>query len=150
VTLWLGYDSYHVDRTAGQLGWAKVRIDKSSRNVELMGKYQRNPLQMLPKNYLAARCGGNLATNIRFGNQYAFFYYLRPNREKIMLTLALSPDAMFSRVTKIVELEPPLGDEQVIEKFESYVLDDELHVIYENKLDSNHWGTGVRIYKIEN
>jgi hypothetical protein len=149
VTLWLGYDSYHVDRTAGQLGWAKVRIFKSSRNVQLVEKYPRNPLRMLPRNYLAARCGGNLATNIRFGNQHAFFYYSRPNQDKIMLTLALSPDALFSRVTRIVEVEPPLGDEQVIEKFESYMLGDELHVIYENKLDSNHWGTGIRIYKID-
>jgi hypothetical protein len=148
VTLWLGYDSYHVDRTAGQLGWAKVRIDKASRDVELMEKFPGNPLRLLPKGFIAARCGGNLATNIRLGNQHAFFYYSRPDTKKIMLTLALSPDPLFSRITKTVEIEPPLGDERVIEKFESYMLDDELHIVYENKLASNHWGTGIRIYKI--
>jgi hypothetical protein len=109
VTLWLGYDSYHVDQTAGQLGWAKVRIDKRSRNVEFIGKYPLNPLQMLPKNYIAARCGGNLATGIRPGGQYTFFYYTRRSKQEIMLTVALGSDALFRHVTSIVELEPPLA-----------------------------------------
>ena len=148
VTLWLGYDSYHVDRTAGQLGWAKVRIDKASRDVRLIAKDPRNPLPLLPKGYIAARCGGNLAADVHLGNEYAFFYYSRPNREKIMLTVALSPDPLFRHVSRIVEIEPPLGDEKVIEKFESYMLEGELHIIYENKLAANHWGTGIRIYKI--
>jgi hypothetical protein len=148
LTLWVGYDSYHVDRTAGQLGWAKVRIDKRLAGVELLGKHPRNPLPMLPPNYIAARCGGNLAANFRLAGQYVFFYYSRPSKEKIMLTAALASDPLFQHVTKIFELEPPLGDEKVIEKFESYVFDDELHIIYENQLASGHWGTGIRIYKI--
>jgi hypothetical protein len=148
LTLWLGYDSYHVDRTAGQLGWAKVRIDKRLVNVKLLEKHPRNPLPMLPANYIAARCGGNLATNIRLGGQYAFFYYSRRSKEKIMLTAALASDPLFQHVTNVVEIEPPLGDEKVIEKFESYMFDDELHIIYENQLASGHWGTGIRVYKI--
>ena len=148
LTLWLGYDSYHVDKTAGQLGWAKVRIDRMSGAVKLIEKHPRNPLAMLPENYIAARCGGNLATNIRLGNQYAFFYYSRQSKDRIMLTAALSSDPLFQHITNIVEIEPPLGDEKVIEKFESYMLDDELHIIYENRLASGHWGTGIRIYKI--
>jgi len=149
LTLWLGYDSYHVDRTAGQLGWAKVRIDKKAGNVELLEKHPRNPLSMLPKDYLAARCGGNLASNIRLGGQYVFFYYSRRSKTKIMLTAALASDPLFQHVTNIVEIEPPLGDEKVIEKFESYMFDGELHIIYENQLASGHWGTGIRVYKIE-
>jgi hypothetical protein len=149
ATLWLGYDSYHVDRTAGQLGWAKIRIDKKSRVVRLLGKYPGNPLPMLRNGYIAARCGGNLASNIRLGGERAFFYYSRPDTQKIMLTVALSPDPLFRRVTRIVELEPPLGDEKVIEKFEAYMLDDELHIIYENELSSGRWGTGMRVYKIK-
>ena len=149
VTLWLGYDSYHVDQTAGQLGWAKIRIDKNSGNVELVEKHPGNPLPMLPKNYIADRCGGNLATNVLIGDQHVFFYYTRRNKENIMLTAALSSDPLFQHITKIIEIEPPLGDEKVIEKFESYMSDDELHIIYENKLASGHWGTGIRIYKIE-
>ena len=148
LTIWLGYDSYHVDQTAGQLGWAKVKIDKTSRDVALVEKDSANPLPLLPSNYIAARSGGNLATNIRLGGQYAFFYYTRPNKEKIMLTVALSPDPLFRNVSGMFEIEPPLGDERVIEKFEAYVFADRLHVMYENKLASGHWGTGIRIYKI--
>jgi hypothetical protein len=149
LTLWVGYDSYHVDQTAGQLGWAKVRIDKKSGSVELIEKHPGNPLPMLPRNYIAARCGGNLAASVRLGDQYVFFYYTRPSKQKIMLTAALSSDPLFQHVTKIVELEPPLGDEKVIEKFESYMSDGNLHIIYENRLESGHWGTGIRIYKIQ-
>lgn len=149
LTVWLGYDSYHVDQTAGQLGWAKVRIDKKSHNVELVEKHPRNPLPLLPKNYIAARSGGNLATNVRLGGRHAFFYYTRPNKERIMLTVALSSDPLFQSVTDIVEMEPPLGDEKVIEKFESYMLNGELNIIYENRLASGHWGTGIRVYKIK-
>ena len=148
LTLWLGYDSYHVDQTAGQLGWAKVRIDKTSGSVELVEKHPRNPLPMLPENYIAARCGGNLATNIRLGGKYAFFYYSRRSKQRIMLTVALSPDPLFQHISDIVEIEPPLRNELVIEKFETYMFDGELHIIYENKLASGHWGTGIRIYKI--
>lgn len=149
LTLWLGYDSYHVDQTAGQLGWAKVRVDKGTRHVELVEKHPGNPLPMLPKNYIAARSGGNLATDIRLGNKYAFFYYTRPSKQKIMLTVALSSDPLFRDVTDMVELEPPLGDEKVIEKFEAYMSGGDLHIIYENQLTSGHWGTGIRIYKIK-
>ena len=150
LTLWLGYDSYHVDQTAGQLGWAKVRIDKRSRSVQLVAKHPGNPLPMLPDNYIAARCGGNLAANVRLEDRHAFFYYTRPSKQKIMLTVALSPDPLFQAVTRIVELEPPLGDEKVIEKFESYVIGDRLHIIYENNLVSGHWGTGILIYQMQN
>jgi hypothetical protein len=148
LTLWLCYDSYHVDATAGQLGWAKIRIDKRSGAVSLLEKHPNNPIRVLPSGYIAARCGGNLASNIRFGNQYVFFYYSRPSTQKIMLTAALSDDPLFQHITKIVELEPPLGDEQVIEKFESYLASDGLHIIYENQLRSGHWGTGMRIYRV--
>jgi hypothetical protein len=41
---------------------------------------------------IAARCGGNLAANVRLGNQYVVFYYTRRNKEQIMLTAPLSSD----------------------------------------------------------
>ena len=149
VTLWLGYDSYHVDATAGQLGWAKIRIDKETRTVAFVEKHSQNPIHALPDNYLAARCGGNLSSSLRLNGQHVLFYYSRPNKEKIMLTVALSDDPLFQHITKIIEIEPPLSDEQVIEKFESYVVGKELHLIYENQLASGHWGTGMRVYKIQ-
>ena len=147
LTLWLGYDSYHVDRTTGQLGWAKIKIDMQARSVRLVGKHVGNPLPMLPKDYLTARCGGNLATNIRLAGRHAFFYYTRPNPQKIMLTVALSADPLFQSGVQIVEFEPPLGDEKVIEKFESFMFGGRLHIMYENNLSSGHWGTGIRIYQ---
>jgi hypothetical protein len=113
----------------------------------LIGKNPNNPIDALPKGYIAARCGGNLASSLRFGNQFVLLYYARPNKQHIMLTAALSDDPLFSRVTSITELEPPLGDEKVIEKFESYVIDGELHIIYENQTSSGHWGTGMRVYR---
>lgn len=148
LTFWLGYDSYHVDQTAGQLGWAKLRIDKTARTVELVEKHPDNPLPLLPEGYIAARAGGNLGADIRLGGEHVFFYYTRPDQQQIMLTAALSPDPLFQEVTEIVELEPPLGDEEVIEKFEAYMMGDILHIIYENKLASGHWGTGIRLYEI--
>jgi hypothetical protein len=64
------------------------------------------------------------------------------------LTVALSTDPLFQDVTDIAELEPPLGAEEVIEKFQAYMVDDILHIIYENKLESDHWGTGIRLYEV--
>jgi hypothetical protein len=148
LTLWLGYDSYHVDRTSGQLGWAKIRIDKAARTVALLGKYAGNPLPLRPQGYIAARCGGNLGTDVPWGSRHAFVYYTRPNRQRIMLTIALSSDRLFHDAVDIVEFEPPLGAEKVIEKFEAYMFGGELHIIYENQLASGHWGTGIRTYKI--
>jgi hypothetical protein len=150
LTLWLGYDSYHVDATAGELGWAKILIDKDRRAVAFVEKHPQNPLRALPDGYIAARCGGNLSAKVRLGGQHALFYYSRPDTKKIMLTVALSDDALFQHITKVVELEPPLGDERVIEKFETYLVGTELHLIYENKLASGHWGTGMRVYRILN
>ena len=72
VAFWLGYDSYHVDRTAGQLGWAQVRVDKLTRTVEYLGKNPSNPLPLLREGYLAARCGGNLSTDVELDHQRAF------------------------------------------------------------------------------
>jgi hypothetical protein len=94
LTLWVGYDSYHVDQTAGQLGWAKVRINKKSGSVGLIEKHPGNPLPMIPRNSIAARCGGNLAASVRLGDQYVFFYYTRPSKQKIMLTAPLSSNRL--------------------------------------------------------
>jgi hypothetical protein len=148
LLMWLGYDSYHVDATAGQLGWAKIEIDKVAQTVQLIGKHPRNPLAALPDQYIAARCGGNLGSSLRLGGQHVLLYYSRPSKAKIMLTAALSDDPLFQHIAKVVELEPPLGDEKVIEKFESYQVGSRLHVIYENQLASGHWGTGMRVYAV--
>lgn len=149
LSLWLMYDSYHVDKTRGQLGWAKIQVNKQTKGLKLLGKHPDNPLDVLPKkDYIAARAGGNLSSDVRLGDKYTLFYYARPNKNKIMLTAALSTDPLFQNVTDVAELEPPLGAEEVIEKFEAYMLDDLLHIIYENKLGSGHWGTGIRLYEV--
>jgi hypothetical protein len=145
---WLLYDSYHVDVTRGDLGWAKVRVDKRTRDVELLEKHAENPLDVRPDNYIAARAGGNLASDILLDGKHTLFYYTRPNRNIIMLAVALSSDPLFQDITHRVEFDTPLGNEEVIEKFEAYMLDDVLHIIYENKLKSGHWGTGIRLYQV--
>lgn len=148
LELWLLYDSYHVDQTRGDLGWAHVRIDKTTADVTLVGKDPEGPLPLRPEGYIAARAGGNLGSDVMLGGKHAMFYYLRPSKEVIKLTAALSDDPGFRTVDEIVEFGPVQGSEQVIEKFQSYMADDLLHVIYENKLESGHWGTGIRIYEV--
>lgn len=149
LLLWLLYDSYHVDKTRGLLGWAKVHVDKGTCRVELRGKHPDNPLSLLPsKGYIAARAGGNLSSDVRLGGKHTMFYYSRANQNEIMLTAGLSSDALFQDVTDVVEMEPPLGTEDVIEKFESYMVNNVLHIIYENNLASSHWGTGIRLYRM--
>ena len=148
LSLWLIYDSYHVDKTSGLLGWARIEIDKHSRDVELIEKHPNNPLNVLPrKSYIAARAGGNLPTDLRLDGKYVLFYYTRRNPHRMWLTAALSSDPLFQDVTDVVKFESPLGTEEVIEKFEAYMLDDVLHIIYENRLESGHWGTGIRLYE---
>ena len=106
----------------------------------------RRPIRGVPQGeayeYSNPRSHGTGRHLYRLEDQHAFFYYTR-------LTVALSPDPLFQVVTRIVELEPPLGDEKVIEKFESYVVGDHLHIISENNLASGHWGTGILIYKMQ-
>jgi len=140
------YDSYHVDQTRGDLGWATVRIDKSMGNVELVGKDPDGPLPLRPEGYIAARAGSNLGSDVMLGGKHVMFYYLRPNENVITLAAALSDDPSFREVDEIAEFASVQGDEQVIEKFQSYIIEDRLHVIYENKLASGHWGTGIRLY----
>jgi hypothetical protein len=143
------YDSYHVDQTRGDLGWANVRIDKATGDVELVGKDPDGALPLRPEGYIAARAGGNLGSDVMLGGKHVMFYYLRPSKEVITLTAALSDDPSFREVDEIAEVGPVQGDEQVIEKFQSYMIDDLLHVIYENKLASGHWGTGIRLYEVD-
>ncbi len=143
------YDSYHVDQTRGDLGWANVRIDKATGDVELVGKDPDGALPLRPEGYIAARAGGNLGSDVMLGGKHVMFYYLRSSKEVITLTAALSDDPSFREVDEIAEFGSVQGDEQVIEKFQSYMIDDLLHVIYENKLASGHWGTGIRLYEID-
>ncbi len=143
------YDSYQVDQTSGDLGWANVSIDKATGDVELIDKDPEGPLPLRPEGYIGARAGGNLGSDVMLGDKHVMFYYLRPNKEVITLTAALSEDPSFREVDEIVEFGPVQGDEEVIEKFQSYMMDDLLHIIYENKLASGHWGTAIRIYEVD-
>lgn len=147
LDLWVLYDSLH-DGVQGQTGWARVRINKQTGNVEFLGKRADNPLNVLPKDYIAARCGGNLTTSVRFDDKYTFIYLTRGDEFSAMLNVALSSDPLFQNVTDIVPLELPLGDEQVFEKFTGYVWGNHLYLLYEDELASGNWGTGVRVYRI--
>lgn len=148
LVFWEGYDSYRSDVTRGHLGWVRVRLDKNSGDVELLEKHPENPLELRPPEYIAARGGGNLSSDVRLGDQHAYFYYTRPNREVMLAAVALSPDPLFQEITFRSEFDKPLGDEVLIEKFESYMRDDVLYLIYENQLQNGEWRTGIRMYGI--
>ena len=147
---WLLYDSYHVDATRGDLGWAKLRLEKRDGRLTLVEKHPSNPLKLRPEGYLAARAGGTAAGDVRFNGLYTLFYYTRPSRTTINLAAALSPDPLFQQIVHRGDFDGPLGTEVVIEKFQAYARGTRLHVMYENQLASGRWGTGIRVYDKRN
>ncbi len=145
---WLIYDSYNVNTRVGQLGWAKVRLDKHSRYLELIEKHPNNPLDLLPQGYLAARAGGNVGSDVKIDGKHTLFYFTRPDAATYNLMVALATDELFQNIVETVQIGGPLGTEEIIEKFEAYILDDILYIIYENRLADKTWQTGIRLYQI--
>jgi len=148
LVFWEIYGSYHSDFTRGRLGWAKVRLDKTTGDLDLLEKHAGNPLDIRPPHYIAARGGGNLASDVKLGGQHTLFYYTRPTRDVILAAVALAEDPLFQDITFRREFDRPLGEEAIIEKFEAYRREDRLYLIYENKLNDGQWRTGIRVYQI--
>ncbi len=142
------YDSYNVNARVGQLGWAKVRLCKHSHYLELIEKHPDNPLDLLPEGYLAARAGGNAATDVMIDDKHTLFYFTRPDEQTYNLMVALAEDELFQDIVEETRLGGPLGSEDIIEKFQAYMIDDTLYVIYENRLEDGTWQTGIRLYRI--
>jgi hypothetical protein len=147
TVFWQGYDSYRPDGRLGDLGWAKVRVDKSTRRVELLERHPDNPLAFRNPVWSCARCGGNLSSDVRIGGKRAFFYYLRPNISEMFIGLALSDDPLFIHDVSHYVVDTILDEETVAEKFQAIQSPDALLVFYENRLKDGSWRTGVRRYR---
>ncbi len=148
TSFWLGYDSYRRDGRLGDLGWAKVAVERTRRRVVLLGRHPGNPLPFRRPHWRCARCGGNLASDLRIGGKRAFFYYLRGLDSEVMIGLALSDDPLFFRDCRLHIVDKVLGDEEVAEKFQVLPSDDGLILLYENRLRDGSWRTGLRRYGI--
>ena len=148
VTFWQGYDSYRKEGGFGELGWARLRIDKVTRRITLEARHEGNPLKFLQDGAICARCGGNLDRDIRIGGKHAFFFYTRPTRRTLRIGLALSEDPLFFDGVEIEMFDDLMGDEQVAEKFEALQFGDQLHLFYESMLKDQSWRTGVRTYRL--
>lgn len=148
TVFWLGYDSYREDGRLGDLGWAKVRVDKRIRRVTLLHRHQDNPLAFRHPDWCCARCGGNLSSDIRIRGKRAYFYYLRPDVSEAFIGLALSDDPLFIHGTEHYIVDRMLGEEVVAEKFQAFWKDGRLLLFYESKLKDGTWRTGLRRYEI--
>lgn len=149
LRFWTLYDSYHPAERRGELGWAEVAFDKAGRRLGLLGRHRANPLGLLKDGQLCARCGGNLASDLRLGGRRALFYYVRPARTRLQPALALADDPLFLQLTAVGSFDSLLGAETVIEKFQAYGDGGEFTLLYESKLANGLWRTGLRRYRAD-
>ncbi|MBA3446170.1 MAG: hypothetical protein H0T56_00910 [Pseudaminobacter sp.] len=148
TVFWQGYDSYRKDGRLGDLGWAKVRVDKKTCRVELLERHSDNPLPFRNPEWLCARCGGNLSSDVTIVGKRAFFYYLRPNISEMFVGLALSDDPLFFQHVSHWIVDTVLDEETVAEKFQAVQRKDGLLIFYESRFADGSWRTGLRRYKI--
>lgn len=144
---WQGYDSYRREGRLGDLGWVKVRVDKVTRRVQLIGRHPGNPLAFRQPAWRCVRCGGNLSSEVRIHGKHAFFYYLRPNESEVFLGLTLSSDPLFFDAPQHHVVDTALGDEAVIEKFEVVEAEGHIVMFYESQFIDGSWHTGLRRYR---
>lgn len=145
--IWKLYDTLCAGST-GQNGWARVRIDKRTRKIELLGKHPENPIRLLRPDWTAARTGGNLDSRIRFNGLYPLFYLSKRESSSYRIGVALSRDPLFQTIESNVEAGKPIGTERVIEKFQFYQHDGHFFLIYENADRHNDWRTSIRKYEL--
>ena len=145
---WLGYDSYHADQGGGRLGWVKVSWDTRAETLSLKERHADNPLALGPDNWHAARCGGSLASDVALSGHRPYFFYSRPTRNVCLLSLALArpDDPLHLEPVWQGPIDKPLGDEVLLEKFETWQNADRLHMLYESRHRDGSWNTGYRRY----
>ena len=78
MTGWIMYDTLCPNST-GLIGWAKVCLNKVNRSVRLLGRDVANPRNFSLPGRVAARTGGNLASDVTFGGLPAIFYLSKPS-----------------------------------------------------------------------
>lgn len=148
LTFWEGYDSYRSDGRLGDLGWARVALDLRTGAVRLVERHGSDPLPFRPDGWACARCGGNLSTDFRLRGLHPFFYYARPNADKMSLAVALSNDPLFHGSCEVHVIGGPEGREVLIEKFQAVPSEGSVLLFYESKLSDGTWRTGLRAYEI--
>lgn len=148
LEFWEGYDSYHWQEKRGDLGWVRLRFDKTAATLAVLERHPDNPLRLRPPDWACARCGGNLAADVRIAGRHAFFYYLRPDPGELVMALVLGEDPfMFGARTPWV-YDRLLGSEVVAEKFQKVLRPDgTMLLFYESKLRDESWRTGMRRYR---
>ena len=82
-------------------GWALVSIDTQQRTVRLLHKDPANPRNFTLPGRIAARCGGTLASDVRFGGHPAELYTskvpMNASSEPYRMAVVLGEDARFLR-----------------------------------------------------
>ena len=147
LQIWKLYDTLCAGST-GQNGWARVRINKRTRRIELLGKHPDNPIKLLRPDWTAARTGGNLDSRIRFNGLHSLFYLSKRVSSSYRIGVALSRDPLFRTIQFNEEVGGPLRTEGVIEKFQFYQHDRHFFLIYENADRRNDWRTSIRKYTV--
>jgi hypothetical protein len=146
LEFWEGYDSYHRHRKRGDLGWARMRFEKAASKLHLIERHRANPLHLRPAGWACARCGGNLASDVLIGGQHAFFYYLRPDVNQVLMAVSLSQDGLFQGPSTPWIFDRLRGREALAEKFQKIQLGKQMLLFYESKLTDGSWRTGLRNY----
>jgi hypothetical protein len=145
---WVLYDTLQPD-TAGRNGWVLVRVDTDRGRVTEIRRHPANPLPLLLPGRLAARTGGNLASDITIRGYGALFYLSKRDALTYHLGLALSDDRLFATIAGNIEVDGVRGGEQVIEKFQAFTRAGSLSVMYEvGPPNEKRWRTGLRRYRV--
>ena len=147
VVFWQGYDSYRRDGRLGDLGWVRIRVDRSARKVTALERHPDNPLAFRQPDWLCVRCGGNLSSDVTVAGKRAFFYYIRPDEPQFFIGMSLSSDPLFFRDVSHYVVGAALEQEVVAEKFQAIQTGDELLLFYESRLKDGTWRTGLRRYR---
>ena len=116
-----------------------------------MRKHPGNPIGLLLSHRLAARTGGNVSSEVRFEGQYPLFYMSKPARREYRIGVVLSDDPLFQTVQTNQEFDTgTLGDETFSEKYQFYICNDFLYLIYELGDKDIDCRTAVRKYAFLN
>jgi len=110
LAFWQGYDSYRASDFSGDLGWLRIQVDKNNRTVQAGERHAGNPLPFRRPEWSCARCGGQLASNVRVRGKRAYFYFMRPSMTQALIGVSLSDDPLFLEGVEHHVLGTTLGE----------------------------------------
>jgi hypothetical protein len=82
------------------------------------------------------------------GGAHSFFYYLRPDPERVRMAVVTGPDPLFLGSQTPVLHDEIAGREVLAEKFQKVLVDGDLLLFYESKHADGSWHTAVRRYAL--